>query len=201
MSQATARSPESITAVFDDLDRRLDAMDGRLESLHQTLARESPLDPLTALPAAAAFLRALENEWHRAARLGLIADLFVIDVEALAAVNDEFGRQAADRVLAALAAFLRQNTRQYDILGRPDGDTFALLTVHRPTEAYDPAPHADRLRRTFLARPIEIGLGTPIHVTLAIGIATTRPGADGARKPADLLQEALQDLSRRSPGC
>ncbi|RZJ09924.1 MAG: GGDEF domain-containing protein [Rubrivivax sp.] len=53
--------------------------------------------------------------------------LVLIDVDHFKSVNDTYGHQAGDRVLAGLAELVRQNVRAQDLLGRWGGEEFLLV--------------------------------------------------------------------------
>ncbi len=60
--------------------------------------------------------------------------LFMIDVDNFKALNDTQGHQAGDEFLIALAAGVRKNFRESDIVGRIGGDEFFALMKNIPDE-------------------------------------------------------------------
>jgi len=85
------------------------------------------LDPLTACPGLDALDRRLKEEFERSRRYGLTFSLVLLDVDGLAAVNERFGNEAGDRVLADLGAILQREIRGPDFVARYGGDEFALV--------------------------------------------------------------------------
>ncbi|MFL9925247.1 GGDEF domain-containing protein [Herbaspirillum lusitanum] len=53
--------------------------------------------------------------------------LAFIDVDHFKKINDSFGHLVGDRVLATVAATLRQNCREQDVLGRYGGEEFCIV--------------------------------------------------------------------------
>src|SRR5206468_3439737 len=50
-----------------------------------------------------------------------------LDLDDFKKVNDQLGSAAADQLLIALAARLRENVRDSDVIGRLGGDEFAVI--------------------------------------------------------------------------
>jgi diguanylate cyclase (GGDEF)-like protein len=72
--------------------------------------------------------------------------LMLVDLNDLSSVNEQYGRQAGDAVLIAVAERLRQSVRPRDLVARLDGDVFAV-----PFEGIGPADVdaiAKRMMRT-----------------------------------------------------
>lgn len=66
-------------------------------------------------------LKAAQDDRYRATSLALI------DVDHFKAINDTYGHQVGDVVLAEIARRLRAGTREADVVGRLGGDEFAIL--------------------------------------------------------------------------
>ena len=85
-----------------------------------------------------------EIEVARSRRYARPLALLMIDVDGLRAVNDTRGHPAGDKLLAALAAILREGVREVDLPARYGGDEFAVLL---PETTLDGAAiAAERLR-------------------------------------------------------
>lgn len=86
-------------------------------------------DPLTELPNRRAFNAALEQEVKcRPPGSGVAAGasaLLFVDLDGFKAVNDDFGHQAGDRMLAEVAVAFAAVVRPGDTLARIGGDEFA----------------------------------------------------------------------------
>jgi diguanylate cyclase (GGDEF)-like protein len=102
--------------------------EGTLERLEHVLheAREQArTDPLTQL-ANAAHRGILQRAWTRA-RHGRAPSRSMIDLDHYKSVNDGFGHEAGDRVLAGVARLLQAHVRAGDMACRLGGEEFALV--------------------------------------------------------------------------
>ncbi|HEX2810869.1 MAG TPA: GGDEF domain-containing protein, partial [Kineosporiaceae bacterium] len=79
--------------------------------------------------------------------------------------NDQYGHQAGDQVLCAVADACRRQLRTYDLLGRYGGDEFVAILPE--TSLPDALAIADRLRQGVADTPTMI----PSRPTLSIGVA------------------------------
>ncbi|PXW68552.1 diguanylate cyclase (GGDEF)-like protein [Loktanella sp. PT4BL] len=96
--------------------------------------------------------------------------LMMLDADRFKAINDTYGHQAGDKCLQAIAAKLRENIRQDDVLGRLGGEEFAIYLR-------DAAPETAQSIGTRLTQPIKVM--TEAHgeltVTLSIGAVMAQP--------------------------
>jgi diguanylate cyclase (GGDEF)-like protein len=91
--------------------------------------------------------------------------VLLVDVNGLKQINDRFGHQAGDRVIAAVGGCLTQSVRGYDACCRVGGDEF--LVILPDAEAATCAMVARRIRAAVAA--VHAGLGC--EVAVAIGAA------------------------------
>jgi len=116
------------------------------ERIHLRMRQLVSLDPLTAVLNRPAFAQAFERE---AARVRRRPDarfaILLLDVDGFRRVNEVHGHLAADRLLAHIAAISRPAIRKYDLIGRLEGDVFAILMPGTTGEAA--AGMAERIRR------------------------------------------------------
>jgi diguanylate cyclase (GGDEF)-like protein len=99
----------------------------RSHQLLQRLEQITATDALTQLPNRRRFLEELDREHGRAARAWDSYAVLRIDVDGLAAINDEMGQPRGDEVLERIAERLREGRREYDLLARYGGDEFVVL--------------------------------------------------------------------------
>ena len=126
-------------------------------------------DPLTGLHNRRYALPHLARIAAHALGAGRGFAVMVLDIDRFKAVNDTWGHAAGDAVLREVAARFRLNLRAVDLVARIGGEEFLIalpdcaLANARKT--------AERLRRVVEERPVAIGEGASISVTLSIGLA------------------------------
>lgn len=145
--------------VHDDVCQR--------DDLHQLATR----DDLTGLVNRRVFLETVEQALRRTERFGEPAGLLYVDLDSFKAVNDRAGHVVGDRVLAAVAARLRQAVRGVDVVGRVGGDEFAVL-IERLTSPSEAAVVARRMQEA-LCGSVEVD-GERWSVSASVGIAITQ---------------------------
>ncbi|MEW6333088.1 MAG: diguanylate cyclase [Thermodesulfobacteriota bacterium] len=86
-------------------------------------------DQLTGLYNRRGFITLAEQQIRAANRAQRPLYLTFIDLDRLKWINDTFGHEKGDQVLADTAQLLRQTFRESDIIARLGGDEFAVLSV------------------------------------------------------------------------
>lgn len=157
-------------------------------ALEEHLLRLSLNDSLTGIANRRAFEARFAEEWHRAGRSGAPLALLLLDVDHFKAYNDNLGHPAGDECLRQVATRLQGSMRRpEDLLARYGGEEFAvLLPATDSAGAMIFAHHLlNVLHRAALPHP-----ASPVsqHVTLSIGVASTKQFAD--RAPAALVAAA-----------
>ena len=96
------------------------------------------------------------------------------DLDHFKRVNDTYGHDAGDKVLAAFADLLRKQTRATEILARFGGEEFIALMPH--TGLKHALSTAERIRETLASTRIE-----PLseRVTASFGVAELTTGEEG----------------------
>ena len=72
-----------------------------------------------------------QHQLRRAGGAGVPHAVLVLDLDHFKTVNDLYGHLAGDQVLAAVAAALRSEVRERDLVGRFGGEEFVILLVGR----------------------------------------------------------------------
>ena len=140
----------------------------------EAIAHQALHDPLTDLPNRRLLQDRLEHALSRAERDGSTVAVFYLDLEGFKAVNDEFGHEAGDRLLVAVAERIKNLLRYEDTLARFGGDEFAVLLerVENPSEALRVAHRiAESLREPFGVSDYRVSVNTSIGI--ALGDANT----------------------------
>ncbi|MEM9523729.1 MAG: diguanylate cyclase [Pseudomonadota bacterium] len=146
-------------------------------------------DPLTGLHNRRYAEHHLKRIMHRARKNRRRFALMLLDLDRFKSVNDSFGHSAGDKVLKEIAARLRDNLRSVDLIARFGGEEF--LVVLPETSIIDARIAAERLRDWIKTRPVDLGDGRFLTITVSIGLAIS-DGTDGA--VTDLLARADQAL-------
>ncbi|WP_115717525.1 diguanylate cyclase domain-containing protein [Gallaecimonas mangrovi] len=141
-------------------------------------------DTLTALPNRRYFMQQLAQamaQWQQRRRP---FTLFFLDVNDFKGINDRYGHQMGDAVLAETALRLRQCARGHDLVARIGGDEFVLLL----TDLSGPKDIEEASRRFSEAvqAPMTL-LGHTLTVQVALGRARPSSHGDSAE---DLIRQA-----------
>jgi diguanylate cyclase (GGDEF)-like protein len=148
------------------------------------LSRQAFHDSLTELPNRSLFKDRLEHALARTRRGHQSVAVMLLDLDGFKEINDNYGHDAGDQVLVAVAQRLRASLRPADTVARLGGDEFTTLLEDIAGER----------EATRVAERIESSLRTPFvvegnetHLTISIGIALNEPGETN---PGDLLRNA-----------
>jgi len=165
-----------------------------LRSAESRLLHELFHDPLTELPNRSLFLDRLGLALSRSRRRGTLqVAVLYLDLDRFRTINDSLGHGAGDELLVEVTRRLRGLLRYGDTLARLGGDKFGLLLdgVKGPREAIAIAEKVG----SALAPPIQLH-DHAIYVSCSTGIALSPGEGGGAKKPEDLLHEAITAMHR-----
>lgn len=153
-------------------------------------------DELTGVSRRGVLVDRLEGALARARRTGEWVGVLFIDVDDLKTVNDTLGHQAGDRVLAELAARIREATREVDTVVRIGGDEFVVV-MDGVTDQLDAEMVKSRLQAAAseISVPLD-GAETPISVS--IGLVLGDGDSDGGQLVRDA--DAAMYRAKRRPG-
>lgn len=159
----------------------------RMLEVQRELFRLASFDSLTGLWNRRAFFEQIEEEAAQARQ----ASVLILDVDHFKQVNDRFGHDGGDLVLAEVARRLKASHGQFARIG---GEEFALLM---PGSLEEAGKLAELIRRDIAAEPILLP-EQPLAVTVSIGVATRAPGAsfDETIKDADIALYASKTGGR-----
>ena len=159
--------------------------------LMAALVEQAIRDPLTGCLRRESGAEILETQFLLAARQHARLAVLFADIDRFKAVNDAFGHEAGDRVLAATAAALRGMARESDVLIRWGGEEFVVVLPD--TASTEAAALIQRLR--------ERGLGTlPDGRPLTMSIGVAEYGGDGAPSAGEGRVHGGTLMERPTPG-
>lgn len=117
--------------------------------------------------------------------------LILLDIDHFKKVNDQYGHQVGDLVLARVGQALGQILRASDQAYRYGGEEFAVLISHY--ERGDPSAIAERIRRQLAEVPMpELAQG---HITVSVGLAESSEATlvtELVRRADEALYQAKQ---------
>lgn len=149
------------------------------EALGQVNAELSALastDALTGLPNRRQFDLTLTKEWYRALRDGTPLALLMIDVDRFKMLNDLFGHQIGDAILARVGRVIRDNVRRAgDMSARYGGEEFAVVLPN--TAAGGALDIAEVIRRAVAATDTRSIIEGGYPISVSVGVAATVPMA------------------------
>ncbi|HHH40178.1 MAG TPA: GGDEF domain-containing protein [Sedimenticola sp.] len=148
---------------LDELVRARDEVN-RLEQQVHT-------DALTGLYNYRHFSRMMEQEWERTRRSGQPTALVMVDLDHFKQVNDRWGHETGNRVLAHCARLMAEMLRKIDIPCRYGGEEFALILPS--TSLPRAVSAASRLRVAIEQTPLELD-GSILGVTASMGVNVYR---------------------------
>lgn len=145
------------------------------------LVRNAIRDPLTGAFSRQSGMELLELQFILSARSGTPLAVAFLDIDHFKRVNDEFGHEAGDRVLASVSRGVSAHLRTGDILVRWGGEEFVLIMPN--TDSHQAVTGLERMRAGGIGLRPE---GAPL--TVSIGIAER--GADQAADWKTLVELA-----------
>jgi diguanylate cyclase (GGDEF)-like protein/PAS domain S-box-containing protein len=181
ISQQHMPESDGWVQTFEDITERRQSED--------KIAHMARHDALTGLPNRRLFCEHLGKAVAEVNRSGGFAVL-CLDLDHFKAVNDTLGHQAGDLLLQTMAARLRGNLRENDVVARFGGDEFAILQL----DGQQPATATALACRLIeiMSAPVAIGdHQMPVGVSVGIALAP----ADGS-EPDQLLKNADLALYR-----
>lgn len=158
--------------------------------LHSQLMTQARTDPKTGVLNAGAWQGEATLAVDRARRRHEAVAVLLADVDHFKRVNDTYGHLTGDAVLRTLAAEMRQQVRESDLVGRFGGEEFVILL--RGTTSDEACRVAERIRRgvgvvRVHAKDVIVG------VTVSIGVAAL---GNHGHDLSELLEAADQALYR-----
>jgi len=151
--------PQHYVAIFSDVTEA--------KQHEQQLHHIAHYDALTNLPNRVLLADRLTQSMLQSQRRGLKLAVIFLDLDGFKAINDNFGHDAGDHLLAVLANRMKMTLREGDTLARIGGDEFVAVLVDMATDA-ESLPMLKRLLGA-VAEPIAFN-DSSLLVTASLGV-------------------------------
>jgi diguanylate cyclase len=173
---------ETMVAAHHQQDRQ--TFDTALEQLNETVSKASwqlsslvdhclhtdnARDPLTKLLSRRFLDAVLQKETSYSIRNGLNYALLMVDLDHFKQINDTYGHETGDRILAEAAELLQANIRAGDFLFRYGGEEF--LVVVTDINELGAVRVAKKILAQFNQHAFSLGKAGTLTVTASIGLA------------------------------
>jgi diguanylate cyclase (GGDEF)-like protein len=161
-----------------------------LQTKYKDKSIQSITDPLTGLYTRRYFEEQIDKEVERCKVNNVIPRLAVImfDLDKFKNVNDTFGHQAGDFVLAETARVLKTQSRRSDVLGRYGGEELLVLIFETSERGAGIA--AEKFRQAIQNNEY-IFNGTRIPVTTSVGVTLIKSVEDSKESAVKRADECL----------
>ncbi len=144
------------------------------------------IDKLTKLYTRKYFENSLLNELANAVVKGGEFSLIMADIDRFKTVNDRYGHQVGDEILAKIAELLMSNARKTDICARYGGEEFIMLLPHTDTEgAYN---LAEKIRKKIESTNLYTHCPS---ITISMGVSTYPVHSTWMKDLIDKADQAL----------
>lgn len=176
------------------LERSLKETNESLKNALEEIKLLSITDPLTGAFNRRYMLEYMEIELKRSKRYNHSFSFIMCDLDHFKSVNDTFGHEAGDQVLAEFVKSLKEVIRDdLDLIFRYGGEEFSIaLPVTNITEA---SIIAERLRSHIENKKIKIG-NKNIRITSSFGIFGYEPGMDKTMTIKNIINMADKFMYR-----
>ena len=137
--------------------------------LRAELHRRATVDALTGCLNRPTVLAELDRVLRRHSAGSPGTAVAFLDLDDFKAVNDTYGHDAGDQLLASVVGRLNGVLRREDVVGRLGGDEFILVLPEVPS-LDEAAAIAERVE-SVLREPLEVVGGRPMRIRASIGVA------------------------------
>ncbi len=192
---------------FEERARLIIDADGTLRGAHGLVRRlanapridskprssQGDVDPLTGTLNRTTLTNRLASRIGTCRKAGQSCGFFVAAIDNLGMVNDSFGFEVADSVIAETARRISNVLRRGDVIGRVAGNKFGILLSECSPEEANHA--ARRICEVVAAAPVKTH-SAEVLTTVSIGCVIAPRFAPDAEKAVYRAMEALQEARR-----
>ena len=171
--EAAYQEKEQALANLEQIHVEIEQQQAKLLAMNATLVELSETDKLTGLKNRRFFQDKLEQQLNSYYELAKPFSLCILDIDLFKKINDTFGHQVGDDVLAQLAQLLTQRARKEDTVARYGGEEFVMILPE--TDIAAAKELGEQIRKTVALDYWPAG-----QVTISIGMATVTSEDTGA---------------------
>ncbi len=152
--------------------------------LYEKLQELAITDGLTQLSSRRYFLERFGEELERSKRHTLRLAFLMADIDHFKQKNDQYGHLVGDLILRGVAAILKANVREIDLVGRYGGEEFSIVLPD--TGISEALQVSERIRKEVEAKTFT-AYDEATQVTLSIGVGAY---PEDGKKAIDLIDAA-----------
>ena len=153
------------------IGERILGLGDHLAQARDTLERVSMFDTLTSTLNHKAFLNFSRGELERARREQTPLSLIALDIDNFKSINDKYGENIGNDVLAVMAQAIRERSRPYDGVGRYEADLFLIILPG--VIGQDAEKIAERILKGILNTNITLLDGRELKIGVSAGVVST----------------------------
>ena len=169
----------------------LENLTHELEEKNKRLDNLANIDGLTGVYNHRYFQNVLEQESKRATRNNSPLSLLLVDIDHFKKVNDTYGHQVGDFILAEFSKIIQDNIRQYDVLARYGGEEFVVILPE--TSVADAFIVGEKLRALIESTVFQDNR-EKYRITASFGLAGSIPATEDNFNKSSLIHQADQAL-------
>lgn len=155
---------------------------------YEMMRRTSHIDTLTGVNNRRFLEQRIGEEIDRSQRNEDPLSCLFLDIDHFKSINDTFGHQAGDHVLALVAGMIKKQLRSNDVLARYGGEEFvALLSTIDEAKAGD---IAERIRKSIKELSVKYN-DDDIKVTISIGLAAYQPSHSATLSTVEIAAQLI----------
>ena len=156
--------------------------------LYQRVQAIAITDSLTGVFSRRYCLERFHEEIQRSKKFKHSSSFMMVDIDYFKSYNDKYGHLVGDAILHQVAATIKENVRQIDLVGRYGGEEFAIVLVELGTEQSQIV--AERIRKAVEGKSIKV-YDEELKVTISLGVSTFPKDAQEAQGIIDKADQAL----------
>jgi len=198
MLQKLSNRNQELVDLNQTLEARVAERTEELSQANKELKALSLTDALTGLANRRHAILLLETLWTESREHGEPISALMIDADYFKQVNDNYGHDAGDDVLIALARELKNSIRTDDLVFRLGGDEFLVLCP--ATDFHGAMQVADTLLKCVADMKVATGDGYWRN-SVSIGVSTSEPGMERFEDVIKAADDGLYKAKGAGRGC